>query len=288
MLRKLEKGLNTAKLKSQHSEAIMPPYADGRGTVHYSRNLHSPPGSHFSSKDLPPLNINQYPGVTNYPGSSHSSRTLDADDDEDQDRTDDNLFPAKMISTETKRTSFFRTILNPEDSPVSGPGTSNSVVFNNNSVPNPRSFSSTGALADPITAGIIDEAGAKVLFDLIFLRLNPFINLFDPALHSVPYVREKCPFLFTTLIMAGCKFFRPELFKPCQKLASEFAVRAFAEAWKRVEVVQAFACLTYWKDPDDNVRFSALLASTSHILISVPGHILVMYEFRLPPLCVSC
>jgi NDP-sugar pyrophosphorylase family protein len=109
-------------------------------------------------------------------------------------------------------------------------------------------------LNDPITAGIIDEDEAKVLFDLIYLRLNPFINLFDPTLHSVPYVRSKCPFLFTTLIMAGCKFFKPEVFKQCQKLANEFAIRAFAEAWKRVEVVQAFACLTYWKDPDDNVR----------------------------------
>ncbi|KAG5220742.1 zinc cluster transcription factor [Salix suchowensis] len=51
--------------------------------------------------------------------------------------------------------------------------------------------------------------------------------------------------------MAGCKFFKPQLFDKCKRLANEFAVRAFAEQWKRVEVVQAFACLTYWKDPDD-------------------------------------
>lgn len=110
---------------------------------------------------------------------------------------------------------------------------------------------------DPITAGLISEDKAKMLFDAIFLRLNPFINLFDPQLHSVNYVRSKCPLLFTTLIAAGCKFFEPSLYKECLHLAHELAVRAFAEGWKRVEVVQAFACLTYWREQDDNVRGDA-------------------------------
>jgi len=112
---------------------------------------------------------------------------------------------------------------------------------------------------DPITAGLIDENKAKVLFDLIFLRLNPFINLFDPTLHSVAYVRSKCPLLFTTLIMAGCKFFEPSLYKECLRLAHELAVKAFAGGWKRVEVIQAFACLTYWREQDDNVSVSRTL-----------------------------
>jgi hypothetical protein len=51
--------------------------------------------------------------------------------------------------------------------------------------------------------------------------------------------------------MAGAKFFKPEMYRPCQKLANELAVRAFAEDWKSVEVVQAFACLVYWREPDD-------------------------------------
>ena len=127
----------------------------------------------------------------------------------------------------------------------------------------PRAAAIYGCLNDPITTGLIDENEAEVLFDLIFLRLNPFVNLFDPALHCVPYVRSKCPFLFTTMIMAACKFFKHDLFKQCQKLANDLAVRAFAEAWKRVEVVQAFACLTYWKDRGDNV---CLLPSTHHTI----------------------
>ncbi|KAJ7632335.1 hypothetical protein FB45DRAFT_912180 [Roridomyces roridus] len=239
MLRRLEKGLNSAKLKSQ--AAADSPYADRDRDY---RDPYSGSASHFSSNELPPLNLSQYQNGE-YPPSSHGSRDID-DDDDDPDPADRALFPAKLIRKENQRNSFFRTILNPTEAP-------NGVSRASYSPPNQnRALKSPVQYTDPVTAGIIDEDQAKVLFDLIFLRLNPFINLFDPALHSVHYVRSKCPFLFTTLIMAGCKFFKPEVFKPCQKLAHEFAVRAFAEAWKRVEVVQAFACLTYWQDPDDN------------------------------------
>ncbi|KAJ7172753.1 fungal-specific transcription factor domain-containing protein [Mycena filopes] len=238
MLRRLEKGLNTAKLKSQVADQ---PYPSDPRDPYLHRDPYSATASHFPSNELPPLNIPPYQNG-DYPASSHGSRSIDMDDaDDDPDPEDRALFPAKLIRKENQRNSFFRTILNPpEGNAISRPSFSP-----------PHQNRASPPHTDPISAGIIDEDQAKVLFDLIFLRLNPFINLFDPALHSVHYVRTKCPFLFTTLIMAGCKFFKPEMFKPCQKLAHELAVRAFAEAWKRVEVVQAFACLTYWKDPDD-------------------------------------
>lgn len=86
------------------------------------------------------------------------------------------------------------------------------------------------------------------------MRLNGFINLFDPKLHTVPYVRSRSPFLFSCLIMAGCKFWKAELYRKCQQIAHSFAFKAFAEGWRSVEVVQAFACLCYWKEPDDTVR----------------------------------
>lgn len=259
MLRRLEKGLNSAKLKSQADNAISSPYplSDSRTSseaTHYSGMMRSDNyGSfhtRFPSIELPPLNL-----PSNYrrdgPSSSHGSRgTMDVDDDDDDnERGDDELFPAKLIKRENQKHSFFRTILNPEQDSPSSATTSSHPTDSEPLGPAPI----PNGLKDPITANIINEEEARVIFDLVFLRLNPFINLFDPALHSVAYVRSKCPFLFTTLIMAGAKFFRPEIYSECQKLANEFAVRAFAEAWKRVEVVQAFACLTYWKEPDDNV-----------------------------------
>lgn len=258
MLRRLEKGLHSAKMKSQTTDNSSPYQAsDSRlgpsqgslyPTIRPTDHSYTGSSTHFPSNELPPLNL-AYQDGDGYLPSAHTSRSIDlTDDDDDADRNDEPFFPAKLIRRENQRNSFFRTILNPEESPASGPpnrGTSYTP-------PQIRLAPIPSGLNDPITAGIISEDDAKMLFDAIYLRLNPFINLFDPELHSVAYVRSKCPFLFTTLIMAGCKFFKPEFFKHCQKLANDFAVRAFAEAWKRVEVVQAFACLIYWKEPDDN------------------------------------
>lgn len=180
------------------------------------------------------------------------NRNSDGDDEDDRG---DEKFPAKLIGREN---SFFRTILNPEHKspyPTTASQTSRSDL---DGLQLSRPAPLPAGIQDPITAGLILEDKAKMLFDAIFLRLNPFINLFDPQLHSVGYVRSKCPFLFTTLIAAGCKFFEPSLYKECLHLAHELAVRAFAEGWKRVEVVQAFACLTYWREQDDNVRGDTL------------------------------
>ncbi|KAG6879962.1 hypothetical protein C0992_008896 [Termitomyces sp. T32_za158] len=249
MLRRLEKGLNSAKMKSQVAEMSASTSAQEYGAPRSSDGSYHSSGSHFTSKELPPLNLSHYPGVEGY-SQSNGSRAMEIDDEDEADRNEETIFPEGLIRRENQRNSFFRTILNPEaDScPPNGQTNQNSPL----TPPLPRIAPLPSGLNDPITAGIITEEDAKVLFDAIFLRLNPFINLFDPTLHSVAYVRSKCPFLFTTLIMAGCKFFRHESYKQCQKLANDFAVRAFAEGWKRVEVVQAFACLTYWKEPDEN------------------------------------
>ena len=285
MLRRLEKGLSNAKLKSQSTDSMSSPYptpdpragnADGQYSALVRPDQYASPDGRFSSNDLPPLNIPPYQGADGYSATGQGARMDPEDDDDDNERTEDSMFPVKLIRKENRRHSFFRTILNPEHESPASSTTARSV--HPYPSPPPRTPAVHGGSVDPVTAGLISESDVKMLFDAIFLRLNPFINLFDPALHSVDYVRRKCPFLFTTLIMAGCKFFRQELYKPCRKMAYEFAVRAFAEGWKRVEVVQAFACLTYWKEPEDNVRphlFSSFLWLT-HTCYRRPGLISVM------------
>ncbi|KAF9070312.1 fungal-specific transcription factor domain-containing protein [Rhodocollybia butyracea] len=254
MLRRLEKGLNSAKSKVISVDGpsyrdVRPPSAEQ--DPHYSNGGRVHPYSpRFTTSQLPPLNLpSSYPTASDYTASPNS-RTMDINDEEDSpsDRAEDNIFPANFIQREHQRNSFFRTILNPEETPASGP----SSVRGSDTYSPPSTPAAPAGLNDPVSAGLVDEEEAKVLFDLIFLRLNPFINLFDPSLHSVSYVRTKSPFLFTVLLMAGCKFFKPKLFQQCQTLANEYAFQAFKEGWKSVETVQAFACLTYWKDPDDN------------------------------------
>lgn len=249
MLRRLEKGLNNAKLKSQSHDPLPPPFLQDTR-------------SGFGNIDLAPLNLppdyhRPYPHST-LPSSSRSPVNDPDEEDDDSDKTGEAIFPAQLIRKE--RNSFFKTILNPENHEPHvvqnlSPSHSSPPPHPSPSSP-PASIISapthtTSALKDPIDAGMIDHKEVANLFDCFFLRLNPFINLFDPTLHTVDYIRKRSPFLFTTIIMACCKFFKPELYISVHKLAHEFAVRAFAESWKSVEVVQAFACLTYWKEPDD-------------------------------------
>lgn len=249
MLRRLEKGLNSAKLKSQSHDPIPTSFTQD-----------TRPG--FGNIELPPLNLPpDYTGSyarSAAPPSAMSPGNDQSEDDDDSDKTGEAIFPAQLIRKE--RNSFFKTILNPENhephaAQIPSGSQSSPPPHQSPSSP-PASLISTSSHTcsgpkDPIAAGLIDEKQATVFFDLFFLRLNPFVNLFDPALHTVAYVRSRCPFLFTAIIMACCKFFQPDMYNTVQKLAHEFAVRAFAESWKRVEVVQAFACLTYWKEPDD-------------------------------------
>ena len=253
MLRRLEKGLTSAKLKSQANAASSD---NAPSDQPYPGHNGSDVGStHFPGNELPPLNISAYQNRS----YASPSQSADGDDDSDsQGRSPVEIYPAKMIRKE----NFFKTILNnPEDAVPSlssagfrgssrTPPSSSAYHKHAQSHSSSRSFPAPLG-PDPITTGIMDENQAAVLFDLVFLRLNPFINLFDPALHSVHYVRSRCPFLFTTLLMAGAKFFKPEMYRPCQKVANDLSVRAFAEGWKSVEVVQAFACLVYWREPDD-------------------------------------
>ncbi|KAH9967928.1 fungal-specific transcription factor domain-containing protein [Russula dissimulans] len=244
MLRRLEKGLNNAKLKSQALETSASSISPTEWRMRRGESRTRSPGRY--SGDLPRLNP---PPSYDDDRSDLKLRSATDEEENESEGKPDAMFPADLIRRENQRHSFFKTILNPSHE---NPATSLRSDRSNSSTSSPAANSSVPhVLRDPVVAGILDESNAKVLFDLVFLRLNPFVNLFDPALHTPDYVRFKSPFLFTVLIMAGCKFFKPESFKPCQKLAHEFAVRAFAENWKSVEVVQAFACLTYWREPED-------------------------------------
>ncbi len=59
----------------------------------------------------------------------------------------------------------------------------------------------------------------------VFTHLNPFVNVFDPELHTVDYIRSRSRFLFTVLMCAGCKWFKPELFVPLRRMTAVFCLR---------------------------------------------------------------
>ncbi|TBU28983.1 fungal-specific transcription factor domain-containing protein [Dichomitus squalens] len=245
MLRRLEKGLNNAKAKQPN------------------------PGlPHASTSAVP---YGQEGGLSSTNNGTHSGAQSDSDmEEEDEYRQDDQALYADREIRKHMRSSFLDVVMNKEPSaeparPQSNSPSDRSSFFQaqakapsqspirSHGSPQPKPYSALFAYApkDPVAAGIISEADVSKYFDAFFLRLNPFINLFDAALHSPDYVRSRSPFLFTTMLMACCKFFCPASYPDVRRLAHEWCVYTFAEGTESVETVQALACMTYWKEPAD-------------------------------------
>lgn len=125
MLRRLEKGLNSAKQKSTVSDSLtLPPLHDSRATDTRFRNGDSfsasgSSSSHFASNQLPPLNLASIQDRQRTDQLSDS----EMDEDEDMDQKESGLYPARIIKQNSRNSSFFKTILNPEHAapPVARP-----------------------------------------------------------------------------------------------------------------------------------------------------------------------
>ncbi|KAF8511146.1 hypothetical protein BU17DRAFT_54837 [Hysterangium stoloniferum] len=254
MLRKLEKGNGGAaaqKLKS-HEPLDIPTQTPF--PVSDSRSAPPPESSPYQSRYSPPVYVpsQPHPPPQSVSSSPQSFRSHMEDDDDYDERDEETIYPAKMVEREGRRHSYFGTVLttptpvpghkptahhgSDKTSPLHSPGHQ---LRSRPPTGGPSRLPALPTIDDPLAAGVISEHEVDDLFSIIFKRLNPFVNLLDPALHSPTYVRARCPLLFTVLVMAGSKFFRQDIFRAVQRIAEEMCV------------VQAFMCMTYWKEPDD-------------------------------------
>src|SRR5579863_5844479 len=107
MLRRLEKGLNNAKLKSQALETSSVSPTDWRMRREDSHTRS--PGRY--TNDLPRLNV-----PSSFNGEERPDSKLRSATDEEENESEgkpDVMFPADLIRRENQRHSFFKTILNP-------------------------------------------------------------------------------------------------------------------------------------------------------------------------------
>ncbi|KAG9018913.1 hypothetical protein FRB90_008304 [Tulasnella sp. 427] len=234
----------------------------------------APPGSNphiFPGSYAPPYMPSGPSGVDSTQSPTrreHLSRKGSTSGDDEDGRSDENLFPGSMVQKEKNK--FLSMVLNPADPnhPGPNPGFLASAedrraweIWTQHSVWEPPPMPGElppcfetvrVALPDPLDLGLLSPADAEMLLAKVFQHLNPFVNLFDEQLHTVHYIRERSSFLFTVLMAAGSKFWKPLIFRRLQKMAYVFASRALIEQWKGLEIVQAFACMVYWKEPEDN------------------------------------
>ncbi|KAF8742075.1 hypothetical protein RHS02_03324, partial [Rhizoctonia solani] len=125
--------------------------------------------------------------------------------------------------------------------------------------PSPQPTSNTEELYDdPIKLGILPEDSVMGLFYSFHSTLNPVIALLDPTLHTPIYVRRRSRLLYTAILAAACRFFKPSHFKPVHDLAQLLLGRALSDGISSVEYIQALLIMTYWKEAEDKSTFRKL------------------------------
>lgn len=101
--------------------------------------------------------------------------------------------------------------------------------------------------------------------------LNPYISQLDPKLHSFDYVRQKSPFLLTTILSTSSKAFHPSLHPALRSHSEKLLGEAFVQGIKSTETVQAICIFTYWKEPDE-IRTWLLVGYAIRICIELGWH----------------
>lgn len=72
------------------------------------------------------------------------------------------------------------------------------------------------------------------------------------AVHTLEYMRQTSPALFTAVLAASAKFFRQDLYKSLLSYAQQLVARGMADTVVEIGFVQAMLVLVYWKEPTDS------------------------------------
>ncbi|KAF3482720.1 priB protein [Arthroderma uncinatum] len=105
---------------------------------------------------------------------------------------------------------------------------------------------------DPVLQNLVNLPIAQGLFDSFFKYMNPFICQFDPALHTVRYIRNRSPFLFTALLSVAAKVFCPALYVKLHEHSEKLLHDIMGSGKKSLEIIQGLCLLTHWKEPSDS------------------------------------
>uniref|UniRef100_V5ETR0 Zn(2)-C6 fungal-type domain-containing protein n=1 Tax=Kalmanozyma brasiliensis (strain GHG001) TaxID=1365824 RepID=V5ETR0_KALBG len=124
---------------------------------------------------------------------------------------------------------------------------------------------------DVVRINACSWADACYLFGLFMTQLNPIAALLEPSLHTVQYVREQSPILFSTILGISSRFFRPDLLPQCQSAAAAILKHASSRPLCSVDHIQALVVTAIWAAPGD--------PSTTETIASAVAY---AYELGLP------
>jgi hypothetical protein len=99
--------------------------------------------------------------------------------------------------------------------------------------------------------GLVKPEDVDKLFEIFYERVNPFIALLDPVLHTPATTFGRCPFLFTVICAISSRYYskKSEIYPIAMHFAKHSAANALIDGWKSVELCQAYILMSIYAVP---------------------------------------
>ncbi|KAJ7486494.1 hypothetical protein FB451DRAFT_1337421 [Mycena latifolia] len=99
--------------------------------------------------------------------------------------------------------------------------------------------------------GLVVPEDVDKLFEIFYERINPFVALLDPVLHTPASTFARCPFLFTVVCAISSRYYpeKSEIYPIAMHFAKHAAANALIDGWKSVELCQAYILMSTFAVP---------------------------------------
>ncbi|KAI9449290.1 hypothetical protein BJY52DRAFT_1227874 [Lactarius psammicola] len=88
---------------------------------------------------------------------------------------------------------------------------------------------------DILVHKLVTPEDVEKLFDIFYTRINPFISLLEPKLHTPALTFSRCPFLFTVVCAIASRYSdKPEVYPIAMHFAKSAAANALVDGWKNL------------------------------------------------------
>jgi hypothetical protein len=98
---------------------------------------------------------------------------------------------------------------------------------------------------------LVKPEDVEKLFQIFYERVNPFISVLDPVLHTPASTFARCPFLFTVICAISSRYYaeKSEIYPIAMHFAKHSAANALIDGWKSVELCQAYILMSIYAVP---------------------------------------
>ncbi|EIW74294.1 hypothetical protein CONPUDRAFT_67760 [Coniophora puteana RWD-64-598 SS2] len=104
---------------------------------------------------------------------------------------------------------------------------------------------------DIVVHGLVTPEDVDRLFAIYYEKINPFIHLLDPVLHTPKTIFHRCPFLYTVICAIASRYYpeKSEIYPIAMHFAKHSAATALVDGWKSVELCQAYILMSIYGVP---------------------------------------